>query len=56
MTRKDDSKRLPDLELIGYLGDYGDAADGLDPLGLTENAAALKASKTPPKPAPDAQP
>ena len=56
MTRKDDSKRLPDMELIGYLGDYGDAADGLDPLGLAENAAALKASKTPPKPARDAHP
>lgn len=56
MTRKDDAKRSPDLELIGYLGDYGDAADGLDPMGLAENAAALKAAKTPPKPAQDAHP
>ena len=26
----------PDAELIGFLGDYEDAADGLDPIGLSE--------------------
>ena len=56
MMHKDDSKRSPDLDLIGYLGDYGDAADGLDPMGLAENTAAIKASKTTPKPAQDAHP
>jgi hypothetical protein len=56
MMRKDDPKRSPDLDLIGFLGDYGDAADGLDPMGLAENAAAMKASKIAPKPARDAHP
>lgn len=56
MTRHDKSTQAPDLDLIGYLGDYGDAADGLDPMGLADDAAALKAAKIPPKPAPDAQP
>ncbi|HET9190244.1 MAG TPA: hypothetical protein VFN69_06690 [Rudaea sp.] len=56
MTRHDKSTQAPDLDLIGYLGDYGDAADGLDPMGLADNAAALKAAKIPPKPAPDVQP
>jgi hypothetical protein len=56
MTRHDKSTQAPDLDLIGYLGDYGDAADGLDPMGLAENAAALNAAKIPPKQAPDAQP
>lgn len=50
MTQHDKSAPSPDLDLIGYLGDYGDAADGLDPMGLAENAAALKSAKTPPKP------
>ena len=54
MMQKDDSKRSPDLDLIGYLGDYSDAADGLDPMGLAENTAAMKASKTTPKPVQDA--
>lgn len=27
----------PDIALIEYLGEYGDAADGLDPLGLAEH-------------------
>jgi hypothetical protein len=26
----------PDMDLIGYLGEFEDAADGLDPMGLTE--------------------
>ena len=26
----------PDAALIEYLGEYGDAADGLDPMGLAE--------------------
>ena len=29
----------PDPELIGFLGDYEDAADGLDPIGLSEQVA-----------------
>lgn len=29
----------PDPELIGFLGDYEDAADGLDPIGLSEQMA-----------------
>jgi len=28
----------PDAALIEYLGEYGDAADGLDPLGLADPA------------------
>ncbi|HZW51404.1 MAG TPA: hypothetical protein VFF05_06065 [Rudaea sp.] len=56
MTRHDKSTQAPDLDLIGYLGDYSDAADGLDPMGLADNAAAPKAAKIPPKSAPDAQP
>lgn len=56
MTQHDTSTQSPDLELIGYLGDYGDAADGLDPMGLAENAAALKSAKTAPKPEQDAHP
>ncbi|MGA9333710.1 MAG: hypothetical protein WBV39_05470 [Rudaea sp.] len=27
----------PTMALIGFLGDYGDAADGLDPMGLAEH-------------------
>lgn len=56
MTQHDKSTQAPDLDLIGYLGDYGDAADGLDPMGLAENAAALKSAKTPPKQTQDAHP
>jgi hypothetical protein len=26
----------PDIALLEYLGDYGDAADGLDPMGLAD--------------------
>jgi hypothetical protein len=33
--RKKDS---PDAALLGFLGDYEDAADGLDPIGLSEQA------------------
>lgn len=29
----------PDPDLIGFLGDYEDAADGLDPIGLSEQVA-----------------
>lgn len=56
MTRNAKTIQLPDLDMIGYLGDYGDAADGLDPMGLAENPAALKASKSAPKPAQDTHP
>ena len=56
MTQYDKSSQSPDLGLIGYLGDYGDAADGLDPMGLAENAAALKATKVAPKPRQDTHP
>jgi hypothetical protein len=31
-----DKSGAPDAELIGFLGDYEDAADGLDPIGLSE--------------------
>jgi hypothetical protein len=31
-----DKTAAPDPELIGFLGDYEDAADGLDPIGLSE--------------------
>jgi hypothetical protein len=31
---------VPDPDLIGFLGDYEDAADGLDPIGLSEQQAA----------------
>lgn len=49
-TRKHDAKKMDktgksaaqsDLDVIGYLGDYGDAADGLDPIGLAEDAGAM---------------
>lgn len=45
MTQQTKPKPSPDLDLIGYLGDYSDAADGLDPMGLAENAVALKPAK-----------
>jgi len=31
-----DKKAAPDADLIGFLGDYEDAADGLDPISLSE--------------------
>jgi hypothetical protein len=31
-----DKNAAPDADLIGFLGDYEDAADGLDPIGLSE--------------------
>ena len=34
-----DKSGAPDAELIGFLGDYEDAADGLDPIGLSEQVA-----------------
>ena len=39
--QKDD---VPDPELIGFLGDYEDAADGLDPIGLSERPAVAEQS------------
>jgi hypothetical protein len=33
------STSTPDAALLDYLGRYGDAADGLDPLGLAEGEA-----------------
>jgi len=37
--RKTDLKKDdPDPALLGFLGDYEDAADGLDPIGLSEQA------------------
>ena len=56
MTQHAKPKQSPDLDLIGYLGDYGDAADGLDPMGLAENAAALKPAKTMPESPPGSRP
>ena len=32
----------PDAALLGFLGDYEDAADGLDPIGLSEQAESDK--------------
>jgi hypothetical protein len=40
--------RAPDAALLDYLGRYGDAADGLDPLGLAEPDAG-PADAVPPK-------
>ena len=34
--KKADKTTAPDADLIGFLGDYEDAADGLDPIGLSE--------------------
>jgi hypothetical protein len=36
---KSASASTPDAALLDYLGRYGDAADGLDPLGLVEGDA-----------------
>lgn len=35
-------KDKPDPALLGFLGDYEDAADGLDPIGLSEQAESDK--------------
>jgi hypothetical protein len=35
----------PDAALIEYLGEYGDAADGLDPMGLAEPDAVPSKSR-----------
>lgn len=49
--RKTAGNAAPDPDLIGFLGDYEDAADGLDPIGLSEqmndatNAAADQTKK-----------
>lgn len=47
-TMKMDTKmqldNTPDAALIEYLGEYGDAADGLDPMGLADPAAPLPKS------------
>jgi hypothetical protein len=36
---KSASASTPDAALLDYLGRYGDAANGLDPLGLAEGEA-----------------
>jgi len=36
---KSASASAPDAALLDYLGRYGDAADGFDPLGLAEDDA-----------------
>ncbi|HMM56366.1 MAG TPA: hypothetical protein PKD77_02080 [Rudaea sp.] len=41
MDKTGKSAAQSDLDVIGYLGDYGDAADGLDPIGLAEDVAAM---------------
>lgn len=46
--------QAPDINLIEYLGEYADAADGLDPLGLSEQRVDLQppakpAAKTDPQ-------
>ena len=54
--KKADKHAPPDADLIGFLGDYEDAADGLDPIGLSEqidddkNAAADEKKKDGHKP------
>lgn len=35
-------KDNPDPALLGFLGDYEDAADGLDPIGLSEQTESDK--------------
>ncbi len=35
-------KDSPDPALLGFLGDYEDAADGLDPIGLSEQTESDK--------------
>jgi hypothetical protein len=41
---QDPAAAHPDTALLEYLGDYGDAADGLDPMGLDDpDAPAAKA-------------
>lgn len=44
MGKNGKSAQPTDLDVIGYLGDYGDAADGLDPMGLAEDAKASTAA------------
>ena len=39
----------PDATLLDYLGRYGDAADGLDPLGLADPAASATDGAAPRK-------
>ncbi|MEP6484594.1 MAG: hypothetical protein ABJB01_09090 [Rudaea sp.] len=43
--RKQQHNDNPDADVIGFLGDYEDAADGLDPIGLSEQTDA----ETPPR-------
>lgn len=40
--KNDPKKDNPDPALLGFLGDYEDAADGLDPIGLSEQAESDK--------------
>jgi hypothetical protein len=35
---------MPDAALLEYLGEYGDAADGLDPMGLADPQAPVSKS------------
>ena len=41
------SHKAPDAALLDYLGRYGDAADGLDPLGLAGDGDAVAPDKEP---------
>jgi hypothetical protein len=38
----------PDADLLDYLGSYGDAAEGLDPLGLADAEGAVAPAPAPP--------
>jgi hypothetical protein len=44
MKKSDATGAPPDLELIGYLADFGDADIGLDPMGLAEHDTAATAA------------
>ena len=39
-TKNPHDAHAPNPDLIEFLGDYEDAADGLDPIGLSEQASA----------------
>ena len=45
---KHNQPQSPDPALIAFLGDYADAADGLDPMGLPEHADTVKKATTEP--------
>jgi hypothetical protein len=44
MDRNTKVETNPDAALIEYLGEYGDAADGLDPMGLADPDAVPRKS------------